>query len=268
MKSWNYTYQSTSDAFTYKQQALTDVTTVSQVNERFGIDTVDVVANKAALVRDSATAVWLRGTANDTVRITAVAPATGIRNLTIYNQTNAWATLNGIKIPPKFSLDFEYANNKWYYPNVLNVVNNKVTVPKGASLVYIFGTATDSIKVDVSQVDTLQTRKLTIYNKSNFKAFAQFPSLNLYPIPTGYGRSYEILQKNWILLQNRDVLYDTDPFSSELRIGNTNYSLEKYAKGIGLVYQELILWEFQPNSGGVGGYKVGFGIRRSMIDHN
>jgi hypothetical protein len=47
-----------------------------------------------------------------------------------------------------------------------------------------------------------------------------------------------------------------------------NYSEDKYAKGIGLVYQSLIMWEYQVIPGGPSPYKVGFGIRRSMIDHN
>lgn len=50
--------------------------------------------------------------------------------------------------------------------------------------------------------------------------------------------------------------------------GYINYSVDKYAKGIGLVYEELTMWEYQPNPGGNGGYKTGFGVKRSMIDHN
>jgi hypothetical protein len=46
-------------------------------------------------------------------------------------------------------------------------------------------------------------------------------------------------------------------------------SVERYAKGLGLVFQEFIMWEYQPPTGpGTTGYKVGFGVKRSMIDHN
>ncbi len=46
-------------------------------------------------------------------------------------------------------------------------------------------------------------------------------------------------------------------------------AVEKYAKGIGLVYREFELWEYQPNTGGSGGpYKTGFGVTMWMIDHN
>lgn len=48
-----------------------------------------------------------------------------------------------------------------------------------------------------------------------------------------------------------------------------NRAQEKYAKGIGMVFQELTMWEYQPNTGGQGGgFKIGFGVKRSMIDHN
>lgn len=46
-------------------------------------------------------------------------------------------------------------------------------------------------------------------------------------------------------------------------------SVERYSKGIGPVYREYELWEYQPNTSGTGGpYKVGFGITMWMIDHN
>lgn len=47
-----------------------------------------------------------------------------------------------------------------------------------------------------------------------------------------------------------------------------NFSLDRYAKGIGLVYQEYTMWEYQPNPGGSSPYYIGFGVSRYMIDHN
>jgi hypothetical protein len=49
-------------------------------------------------------------------------------------------------------------------------------------------------------------------------------------------------------------------------IGLRTLSTEKYAKNIGLVTRDFILWEYQPASGG--GFKTGFGIKMWMIDHN
>ena len=40
---------------------------------------------------------------------------------------------------------------------------------------------------------------------------------------------------------------------------------EFYAKGIGMVSQELVMWEYQPRNGG---YKVGFGVKHTMLNHN
>ena len=51
--------------------------------------------------------------------------------------------------------------------------------------------------------------------------------------------------------------------------GSINYQQEKYAKGVGMIFQELIMWEYQPNTGGSGGgFKEGFGVKRTLIDHN
>lgn len=51
--------------------------------------------------------------------------------------------------------------------------------------------------------------------------------------------------------------------------GFIDYMQDRYAKGIGLVYQEFIMWDYQPPNGSVAtGYKTGFGVKRSMIDHN
>ncbi len=44
------------------------------------------------------------------------------------------------------------------------------------------------------------------------------------------------------------------------------FSIDKFSKGLGIVYQQYIMWEYQPNQGGTP-YKTGFGIKRSMIDH-
>lgn len=47
-----------------------------------------------------------------------------------------------------------------------------------------------------------------------------------------------------------------------------NYWIEKYAKGVGLIYKEVIMWEHHPASGGNPDYWQGFGIKLTIIDHN
>lgn len=44
-------------------------------------------------------------------------------------------------------------------------------------------------------------------------------------------------------------------------------AVDRYAKGIGLVYHEFEIWEYQPPSSG-GPHKTGFGLTMWMIDHN
>ena len=58
------------------------------------------------------------------------------------------------------------------------------------------------------------------------------------------------------------------PVTDPNTYGFMNYSEDKFAKGLGLVYQRLIMWEYQVIPGGPSPYKVGFGVKRSMIDHN
>jgi hypothetical protein len=58
------------------------------------------------------------------------------------------------------------------------------------------------------------------------------------------------------------------PITNPASYASMTRAVEKYSKNIGLVYRQYVLWEYQPNTGGPGGYKVGFGIRMWMIDHN
>jgi hypothetical protein len=45
------------------------------------------------------------------------------------------------------------------------------------------------------------------------------------------------------------------------------YWIEKYAKGVGLVYKEVEIWEYQPPTN-VAGYRHGYGLKLTIIDHN
>jgi len=47
-----------------------------------------------------------------------------------------------------------------------------------------------------------------------------------------------------------------------------NYWVEQYAKNVGLIYKEVAMWEYQPPNAGNPGFKSGFGIRMTIIDHN
>ena len=47
-----------------------------------------------------------------------------------------------------------------------------------------------------------------------------------------------------------------------------NFGSENYAKGLGLVYRNFLHIEYQPPRPGVGAYRVGYGVKMTMIDHN
>ncbi len=62
----------------------------------------------------------------------------------------------------------------------------------------------------------------------------------------------------------RDEFLGQDPRLAGTQYAEKNYSVEKYAKNIGLVFKEFIHWEYQ---GGTRSYS-GYGVKLSMIDHN
>lgn len=47
-----------------------------------------------------------------------------------------------------------------------------------------------------------------------------------------------------------------------------NFSVSNYGKGIGLIYHRFLHQEYQPPTQSPKGYKVGYGITLTMIDHN
>jgi len=67
---------------------------------------------------------------------------------------------------------------------------------------------------------------------------------------------------------------DTDPVTDPSDYGSASISREMYSKNVGLVFRELTLWEQQPNPTGnppniiYDPFRVGFGIKMWMVDHN
>jgi len=72
--------------------------------------------------------------------------------------------------------------------------------------------------------------------------------------------------ENTITVNQRDELIgipeDANAYSER------NYSVEVYAKGVGMVFKDFIHWEHQPPNGGNPAYKIGYGVKLLMIDHN
>lgn len=58
-----------------------------------------------------------------------------------------------------------------------------------------------------------------------------------------------------------------DPSLSSTQYAEKTFSMEKYGKGIGLIYREFLHWEYQSPQSISPGY-TGFGVTMSIIDHN
>ena len=60
------------------------------------------------------------------------------------------------------------------------------------------------------------------------------------------------------------------PIANPNAFGSRTYWLETYAKHIGLVYRQTIMWEYQPPTpdGTQSGYKIGFQLTMRLVDHN
>ncbi len=62
----------------------------------------------------------------------------------------------------------------------------------------------------------------------------------------------------------QDYFTGDDPPLPTTSYSEKTYAVEKYAKGVGLIYREYLHWEYQ----GVNKSYKGFGIKLSIIDHN
>jgi hypothetical protein len=58
------------------------------------------------------------------------------------------------------------------------------------------------------------------------------------------------------------------PITDVTKYAYKTLAVEQYSKSVGLVFRQLEMWEYQPNTSGPSPYKTGFGITMWMIDHN
>ena len=88
-------------------------------------------------------------------------------------------------------------------------------------------------------------------------------------IYASHGNSMTLGGKTYTNTLTVDQIKDSTniPVTNSGAYGFINYSTDTYAKGLGLIYQEIRMWEYQPPSTPRPGYR-GFGIKRSIIDHN
>ena len=71
-----------------------------------------------------------------------------------------------------------------------------------------------------------------------------------------------------ITVTQRDEFLGQDPNEPGTQYAEKNYSVEKYGKGIGLVFKEFIHWEFQGAHPPADASYTGYGVKLTIIDHN
>jgi len=148
-------------------------------------------------------------------------------------------------------------------PDTLFVSNNRLVVPDNTSGVWSKGIGTDTITI-VPPTPSSVENIFNVANRTN-----QPLRLNGIIIPVGYNRAYQYRNGQWTYPFDPQVSPVPDSsVSYGAEYASQNYGIEKFAANLGLVYREFIMWEFQPTNIGDDGFKVGFGIKMSVIDHN
>ncbi|MEO6328111.1 MAG: hypothetical protein ABIO55_04230 [Ginsengibacter sp.] len=89
-----------------------------------------------------------------------------------------------------------------------------------------------------------------------------YDSLNI-PLQLG-----NVVIDSTITVSQRDEFLGQDPKLPGTQYAEKNYGVEKYAKGIGLVFKEFIHWEYQGAHPPVDATYTGYGVKLSIIDHN
>jgi len=176
----------------------------------------------------------------------------------VIDSTNESLSLNGNTIPDV--LNVSEVNE----PNLVDTIlvsSNTLLIPDKISQVWATGASSNTITIIPPTPSTVENN-LTVCNRSNNPA-----QLNNIFIPAGKNRTYQYRDGNWTYPKNSDNTIDTT-LGANAVYSSINFSDEKYAKNIGLVYRQLIMWEFQPTYIADDGYKNGFGIKMWVIDHN
>ena len=69
-------------------------------------------------------------------------------------------------------------------------------------------------------------------------------------------------------IAERDEFLGQDPSIPGTQYAEKTYAVEKYGKGIGLIYREFLHWEYQGEQPGRPAYYVGYGVKLSITGHN
>ncbi|MEO8413864.1 MAG: hypothetical protein ABI472_09405 [Ginsengibacter sp.] len=77
-----------------------------------------------------------------------------------------------------------------------------------------------------------------------------------------------IIIDSTITVTERDEFLGQDPSIPGTQYAEKTYAIEKYGKGIGLIYREFLHWEYQGSQNGVPGYYAGYGVKLTITNHN
>lgn len=168
-----------------------------------------------------------------------------------YTQTGETVPMNGKSFNNVITVS---QINDISVPDTFRLTSNAVTIGSATTYALVEGNATDTVQLTVTAPKANQL--LTVWNKAS-----QPLKLNNILTPVGFARIYQYTNGKWGHGFGKDSLLSDPIFAYK------NFGLEKYAKGVGLIFQDLLLWEFQPNPGRTP-FFLGFGIRRSLIEHN
>lgn len=103
------------------------------------------------------------------------------------------------------------------------------------------------------------------YNNLNLSAWNYVYTQVNQPFTVANGTSYDSAATILQVADSTNVpITDANAFAS------STYWSETYAKHIGLIYRHTEMWEYQPPTpdGSQAGYKIGFELTMSVVDHN
>jgi hypothetical protein len=175
-----------------------------------------------------------------------------------FSQTNGTFSYNGTQLDDVVTVT---AIDTSFIIDTVAVTNTTVNLT-GKSTVYLSGNVNGPITITADAPKSFPMT-LTVYNRTNVTA-----TLDDISIPANMMRTYEYVNGEWTF-GSRDASGARIDYLDPVLPNAFQYRLvEKYAKGIGVVYQEYTLWEYSAGITPDKSFLVGFGVKRRMINHN
>ncbi|RYY59464.1 MAG: hypothetical protein EOO12_16210, partial [Chitinophagaceae bacterium] len=141
-------------------------------------------------------------------------------------------TVNGKTYSGVASVDIV---NEQLLPDTIDVSGSSVQIPTGSKLVWLRGNSTANTITLTPPVTPPPGRLLSVYNFTNRPVVLN----GIETLPT-LGRNYEYYNNSWTYGNGEDTTTAYLPF------GFRSFAREQYARGVGLIAQEYVLYEFQP----------------------